>query len=173
MISVKPLSPFDGKALAEFFRVLVERGDDRWFHPHPLTEAEARRIGASSGRDVYAAVFRHEKVLAYGMLRGWDAGFEIPSLGIAVATEFRSTGISRLLMEYLHCMARLRKAPAVRLKVFPENVSAIKLYEALGYKWQPEQEDGQFVGLRTAPKTNVGTIITANPEDIVVASENK
>jgi len=132
-------------ALAAFFAELVRQGDNQWFHPHPFTAEQARVLAAYAGRDLYCVAVDEGRVAAYGMLRGWDEGYATPSLGIAVAPAFRGQGLGRPFMHYLHAAARLRGAPRVRLKVYPGNTAARRLYESLGYRFQ-DAGDGQLLG---------------------------
>ena len=67
------------------------------------------------------------------MLRGWDEGYTIPSLGVAAASEYRGTGLGRLMMDYLHAVARLSGAPSIMLRVYKGNEAAVQLYQRLGY----------------------------------------
>ncbi len=73
--------------------MLAARGDGRWFHPHPLTAVEAARPCAYDGRDLYYAAVTGDAVVAYGLLRGWDEGYAVPSLGIAVHPAARGLGL--------------------------------------------------------------------------------
>jgi GNAT superfamily N-acetyltransferase len=131
--------------LAAFFRDLALCGDERWFHPHPLSAAHAAWLASYAGRDLYFIATRGESVLAYGLLRGWDEGYETPSLGIAVHPAARGRGLSRPFMLFLHAAARQQGARRVRLKVYPDNTTARRLYESLGYRLEPGS-DGQLVG---------------------------
>lgn len=133
--------------LTELFEALVASGDDFNFHPHPMTFEEARRVCRYCGKDLYYVAVRGVSVLAYGLLRGWDDGFEVPSLGIAVHPAVRGRGLGTAFMEFLHGAARLRGAKSVRLRVHRENLVAIRLYERLGYEFQEKEEDGQRVGI--------------------------
>ncbi len=107
---------------------LFDRIDPTFFNPHPLTPAEARRIASYKGQDVY---LWNEQ--AYGFLRGWDDGHEIPSLGIAVAADAQGKGHGKAMMTKLHEAARSRGARRIRLRVNPDNARAKNLYESLGY----------------------------------------
>jgi len=131
--------------LAEFFRALRRVGDDKHFHPHPLTDEEAKRRTHYSGKDLYYALVEGNKVLGYGMLRGWDEGYEVPSLGIVIHPSVRGMGLGKLLMHFLHAAARRKGASKVRLKVYPDNTTAVTLYKGLGYTFQAK-EAGQLVG---------------------------
>ena len=82
------------------------------------------------------------------MLRGWEEGHEIPSLGIVMDAAWRGRGYGRLLMEFLHATARRRGARQIRLKTYPDNVCALGLYRKLGYVFGGE-EKGQLVGTLT------------------------
>ncbi len=137
----------DAHALTEFFDALTAACDDRFFHPHALTPAEARRVCSHDGEDLYLVAADGDRVVAYGLLRGWDIGFEVPSLGIAVHPHERGCGVARAFMHYLHATARRRGAPRVRLKVYHDNTPAKRLYESLGYVFAEKGSDGQLIGL--------------------------
>ncbi|PDT64981.1 GNAT family N-acetyltransferase [Bradyrhizobium ottawaense] len=132
--------------LAELFAIIAADPSSRRFHPHPFTQADAARICSYHGNDRYVVLRVDDRFLAYGLLRGWDEGYAAPSLGIFVAPELRRRGASRLLMEHLHLVARLSGATQIRLKVYPDNISALKLYLSLGYRFSELLEAGQLVG---------------------------
>jgi len=142
-----PLSIVYLQPLTELFEALVANGDERWFHPHPLTEEEAENLCNYHGHNVYRVLTEDGLVLAYGMLRGFDEEYEVPSLGLAVHPQVRREGLGRMLMQELHKYARLRGARRVRLKVYPDNIAAIKLYESFGYEFEPEPEGEELVGI--------------------------
>jgi len=134
--------------LADFFAHLAATGVGDRFHPHPFTRAEAEARCAHAGRDLYCVAVEAGVVLAYGMLRGWDEGYEVPSLGIAVHAGARGKGLGGALMLHLHEEARRRGAPRIRLKVYPDNAAAVQLYRSLGYVFEPALERGQLVGFK-------------------------
>jgi ribosomal-protein-alanine N-acetyltransferase len=143
---VRPTPTLAG-ALGDFFEALERAGDEGRFHPHPLTREEAGRVAAYAGRDLYYVLAKGDhSVVGYGMLRGWDAGFDVPSLGIAIHPAARGQGLGKTLMLFLHAAARLRGATRIRLKVYPDNAGAVDLYRKLGYVFAEEQ-DGQLVGV--------------------------
>jgi len=130
--------------LTEFFARVAADEASRHFHPHPFDAAGAATIASFQGRDLYYLAIANG-VIGYGMLRGWDEGYEVPSLGIVVDPAWRGRGIARLLMQFLHGAARIRGCERIRLKVYPENVRAKALYESLGYRFG-EVTDGQLIG---------------------------
>ena len=146
-LTIRPPRPDDHEALGALFEVL---SDDR-FHPHPLTSAEAERIAEYSGPDVYLVGWRDEAAVAYGMLRGWEAGYEVPSLGVAVAPDEYRKGFGRQMMVALHAEAARRGATRIRLRVDPSNLPAVRMYESLGYLATGEERGETVMTILVGP----------------------
>ncbi len=140
-VVIRTLSPRWAGPLGRLFQALQKHGDDRWFHPFPLDAPTARRLARHDGADRYLVATRDGDVLALGMLRGWDEGFAIPSLGIAVDPKARGLGVGRSMMAALHAEARAADAWIVRLTVDRGNERALRLYEALGYRFEDPGAD--------------------------------
>lgn len=119
----------DAPLLADIFREL----DTTFLRPHPFTDEAAAELAAHEGPDVYALLMDDGRPTAYGMLRGWEEGYGIPTLGIGVRTSLHGRGYGRAMMERLHGLARGRGCPVVRLRVHPDNTPAVRLYESMGY----------------------------------------
>jgi ribosomal protein S18 acetylase RimI-like enzyme len=145
-LEIAALAPERVENLERFLHALREAGDDAHFHPHPADREYLDALARDSGQDLHYVVMHDDgAVVAYGMLRGWS-DYAVPSLGIAVDPRSRGAGVGRMLMEHLHDEARRHGAAQVRLKVYPDNLPARRLYERLGYEFEGE-EDGQLVGL--------------------------
>lgn len=139
------VSPSWAEKLAQFFNDIVANKDDEYFHPHPLTYDTAKMIAAYEGDDLYFLQIKDNKITGYGMLRGWDAGYSIPSLGIVIHPHFRNQDLGREFMEFLHNQAKAKGTAKVRLKVYFGNAGACRFYENLGYSFTDE-ENGQLIG---------------------------
>lgn len=147
-VEILHLRPCHVSLLSSLFARISADPATSKFHPHPFTAEVAEYICGATGLDRYVALSVNENLRAYGMLRGWDAGFSIPSLGIYVEPELRGTGAARHLMQHLHLIARLSGADQIRLKVYRDNVAAYRLYKSLGYRFLYDVEgDAQLVGL--------------------------
>lgn len=133
-LEFRRVTPDLAPSLAAFFEALAQQGAHRFFHPHPLVESEARRIATYEGLDLYYALVDGETVIGYGILRGWDEGFKVPSIGVAIAAEARKQQVGSLLMQFLHCAARRRGAEEVLSKVHRENEPSIRMLTGLGYE---------------------------------------
>lgn len=147
---VRRLGSGDEVQVVALFAAIARDPARVWFHPHPFTSEQAWRIVCSSQRDIYLGLFMGTSLIGYGMLRGWEAGFEVPSLGIYLLPFARRTGLSGMLMRELHLQARKTGAECIRLKVSPGNTPAVRLYERLGYVFVGEEE-GQLVGYLDLP----------------------
>jgi [ribosomal protein S18]-alanine N-acetyltransferase len=119
--------------------------DAEYFHPHPFTDEAIESIIHNVHQDLYYILAEGTNVLGYGMLRGWDEGYSVPSLGIAIHPRARGIGLGKAFMHFLSAAARRKGATRVRLRVKRGNTRAVKLYESLGYKF-PFEEDGYLVG---------------------------
>jgi ribosomal protein S18 acetylase RimI-like enzyme len=144
-LEFRRLEPSLAGAFGRFLLALGESGAGEHFHPHPLTAEEAQRLAAYDGQDLYYVISDGETILGYGMLRGWDEGFDVPSLGIAIHPSTQGSGLGRAFMYFLHAAARARAAKRIRLKVHRTNARAQRLYTDLGYEFTGEQ-DNQLVG---------------------------
>jgi len=131
--------------LLAFLTVLEDAKESAFFYPHPFSEEALEQIIQRSRRDLYYVLCEGHDVLGYGLLRGWDEGYEIPSLGIAIHPAARCAGLGRAFMHFLHAAARHMGATKVRLRVNSQNSRGLKLYQDLGYVFSSE-ESGYLVG---------------------------
>jgi len=131
--------------LSIFFQWLKDSGETHYFAPHPFTKEMAQCIARYEGKDLYYLLVDDLEILGYGMLRGWEEGYEIPSLGIFIHPNVRKCGFGQLMMHFLHSVSKYKGAPKVRLSVHPENQDAVRLYEKIGYHFTEEHE-GRKVG---------------------------
>ena len=131
--------------LMVFLHEFEETGDGKLFHPHPFTVETIEALANHERKDLYYILTERESIIGYAMLRGWDEGYEIPSLGIAIHPLARKRGLGALFMHFLHVLAYQRGAKQVRLRVYAHNLKAIQFYKKLGYQFQPIEEDGYLV----------------------------
>jgi ribosomal-protein-alanine N-acetyltransferase len=145
-LEIRQVGPADADLLAQFFELLKARGIEQTFHPHSLTADAARERANYCGNDLYVVLCGADGVLGYGMLRGWDEGHVIPSLGIAIHPDAQDQGLGHLLMDFLRAAAKRRGANKIRLRVAPDNKRAVSLYRSLGYEMAPEESSPYLIG---------------------------
>ena len=135
-IEIRKASPEFESGLARYFEALVGAGDDRTFHPHKLSAEGAQEIANYQGKDLYYLLVTGSDVVGYGMLRGWEEGCEIPSIGASIHPNAQGLGLGRLLMNFLHVAARQRGAKKIRAKAYKHNKTSIEMLKALGYTFE-------------------------------------
>jgi len=154
-IEIVRLNPDWLEHLQKFLEDLRESGDDIFFSPHIVDRDTINRLANSDTKDFYYLLVEDENVLGYGLLRGWDEGYAIPSLGMAIHPSVRGVGFGRLLMNFLHVVALHKGAKNMRLRVLKSNKKAIGLYTSLGYKFEEDKLDAEFlVGFKDIGKHN-------------------
>jgi ribosomal-protein-alanine N-acetyltransferase len=136
--AIRPLDETLAEPLARFFQELVKAGDETFFHPHPLTDDEAAKRAKYQGKDLYYVLTDGDEIIGYGMLRGWDEGYDIPSLGLVIHPAERGKNLGELLLLFLHAAAGRLGANKIRLKVDADNKQAIALYKKCGYSFTDE-----------------------------------
>lgn len=104
-----------------------------FFHPFPLNREMAYQIAETSHDDRYYVALLQEEIVGFCMLRGWDAGFEIPSFGVFVDHRYQGCGIGRQMTEFAVVEAKRLVCPGIRLSVYASNERALRLYMALGF----------------------------------------
>ncbi len=131
--------------LASFFELIKNRKDDQYFHPHPFNKEKAKELGHYKDKDLYFLQTVESEICGYGMLRGWDEGYSVPSLGMIIHPDYRGKGLAEEFMAFLHDCARQKGAKQICLKVYPKNKAAIALYTKMGYFFSG-LEQGQLAG---------------------------
>ena len=126
----------------EHIASLVELGNNnkeefKYFTPHIFTREVITDVVDSSNLDLYYVITYEDKIIGYGMLRGMDDGYNVPSLGIGIDKEFYGTGVATTLVEFLEVTSKLHGYKKMRLRVYMENHRAYHFYNKLGYTYEP------------------------------------
>jgi RimJ/RimL family protein N-acetyltransferase len=75
------------------------------------------------------------------MLRGWEEGYDIPTVGIYILPVFRGKGLSARVLESLALEARQRRASKVMAKVYRDNLPSLRAFCRAGYSIEREEEN--------------------------------
>ena len=142
MITYKYLNIFYIIKLHEF----LKNNDEKYFKPHKFNYLTL--IKNVFNKDVFIIQLIENDIVGYGMLRGWEEGYNIPILGIMIDKEHRGMGLSKSLMDNLHWIAKLMGSKKVMLKVFKNNDIAVNLYKKCNYEFS-EYDNKLLVGYKT------------------------
>lgn len=139
-------------ALHRMLETFVSEPAAKYFTPHSFELAALRRLAAHHGDDLYFLAFlqhpaENRALCGYGILRGWEEGFNVPSLGIVIHRDYRAIGLGRKFMLFLHSAAREKGANNVRLTVDAGNENALALYRSLGYQFETMPNSSRLVGV--------------------------
>ena len=105
----------------------------QYFIPFPFDMQTISQILSNAVKDHFYGVFVNNNLVGFYMLRGWDAGYEIPSYGVWIAKNFSSKGISKLTLHHAISVCKTNNIKKIMLKVHPDNLIAKKIYENFGF----------------------------------------
>lgn len=118
----------------------------KFFHAFGADEAAIAEILGAREKDVYSGLFWEDALICIFMLRGWDAGFEIPSFGLVVSADRRGREVLTVALEAAKLISRLAGAQRIMCKVHPENVAGTRGALRLGFVATSEEpETGNLV----------------------------
>jgi len=131
-LTLRPLAPADAPAAAG---LIARQPDDyaRFFSAFGSEEAGLAATLQAAGRDIYAGLFWEDALICVYMLRGWDAGFDIPTFGLIVDAAHRGQRVLTVALEAAKLTARMAGAERLMVKVHPDNPAATTGALRLGF----------------------------------------
>ncbi|MEJ7700929.1 MAG: GNAT family N-acetyltransferase [Pyrinomonadaceae bacterium] len=120
---MRPLEPTDAAAISAFMRAQSSEYL-RFFHAFGSDEsAIAEMLSTVRGRIFTQESFGKPNLAGVFMLRGWDAGYEVPSFGVLIDEKYRGGAFMRLTLDTAKLICRLSGAKRLMAKIHPDNVS--------------------------------------------------
>jgi L-amino acid N-acyltransferase YncA len=95
----------------------------RFFYAFSFDESDIERLLAGRERDVYAGLYWRGELVGFFMLRGWDAGYNVPSFGVLIDERQRGGAFMRLSLDAAKLICRMCGATRMMAKIHPDNVS--------------------------------------------------
>jgi len=146
MLEIIKLNPNIEQGLASFFAD-VSKGDyANYYHPYSLTSETAEKLCGLSSKDLHYVLTDNGRILGHGMLRGWDEGYDVPSLGIVIHPDAANKGLGNMFVRFLHSAAWARGCSRIRLSVHKDNTAALTIYKKLGYVFEPKNDE-ELIGI--------------------------
>ncbi len=121
-LTIRALGVGDAAAVAGLLRAQPPEYA-RFFYAFGPGGEEIARVLAGRERDVYSGMFWRGELAAVFMLRGWDAGYEVPSFGVLVDVKHRGRAFMRIALDVAKLTCRLSGATRLMAKIHPDNVS--------------------------------------------------
>ncbi|HEX7830407.1 MAG TPA: GNAT family N-acetyltransferase [Thermoanaerobaculia bacterium] len=120
--TVRALSADDAAAIVALLR--AQPPDYlRFFYALPADESAVRNVMEQRQRDLYQGLFEGDRLVGFFMLRGWDAGYDIPSFGIVVDQRTSGKGYLHATLELAAGLCRDAGAKRFMAKIHPENLA--------------------------------------------------
>lgn len=147
----------DSNRIVDFFEKSNIPAVTKTFRAFELTAQQATWIADYDGKDNYFLALADGEIAGFGMLRGWDEGYSIPSLGLFVSSEHQGKGVGKAIMNHLTAVAIERDCERIRLTVDAVNEKAVALYKAQNYEVDNEQSDGERLVMYRQLETAIGS----------------
>jgi RimJ/RimL family protein N-acetyltransferase len=95
-----------------------------FFYAFDSDKRAIAEVLAKRRRDIYTGIYWEGELIGFFMLRGWDAGYDVPSFGVLINEQHRGRGFMQLTLDMAKLICRLRGAKRLMAKIHPDNVSA-------------------------------------------------
>ena len=130
-LTVRPLQIEDAQVLSSLLMAQPPEYT-RFFYAFSFAADHIAKMLAERGKDVYMGLLWQDELVCFFMLRGWNEGYEVPTLGTFVAEPYRGYGFMQLTVELTKVICKLRGVSRVMYKSHPDNAPAKKA-AAMGF----------------------------------------
>lgn len=104
-----------------------------YFFPFNMEYENLKKILINSIKNIYMGIFINKKIVGLFMLRGFDEGFDIPSYGVWISSQYSNKGLAKLTLQHSISTCLIMGIKKIMLKVHPENKIALNLYKKFGF----------------------------------------
>ncbi len=131
-IAIRKIGPDLAQELSE---LLQNSNPDysRYFIPFSFDFGTVKKILTDVNLDLFFGIFLNNKIIGFYMLRGFDEGYDIPSYGVWISSEFAGKGLARLTLQHAISFCKINNINKLMLKVHRDNLKAKKIYEDFGF----------------------------------------
>ena len=85
-LEIKRINIDQAKELSDLL-LQSDKDYSKYFIPFDFTVESVSAVLNKAEQDMYYGIYINSKLAGFYMLRGWDAGYEIPSYGVLIAKE--------------------------------------------------------------------------------------
>lgn len=97
----------------------------RFFRAFGFEEESIRAVLQARDKDIYSGIYWQGNLVGVSMLRGWDAGYEVPSYGIIIDDKYRGSTLLKICLDMAKLTCRLLGVRRLMAKIHPDNVSPV------------------------------------------------
>lgn len=143
-LSIRSLDAADAAALSAFLRAQSAEYL-RFFYAFGSEERAIAEMLAKSELDVYSGVFWQVNLVGVFFLRGWDAGYEIPSFGVLIDEKYRGKAFLALTVDAAKLICRLSGVRHFMVKIHPDNAALRNVHRMGFYQTGVEESTGNAI----------------------------
>jgi hypothetical protein len=138
---IRSLEPKDADIISAFMKSQSPEYLN-FFYAFGSDESEITEMLSAAKLDAFYGVFWQEKMVGIFMLRGWDAGFEIPSFGVLIDEKHRGYSFLSLTVDAAKLICRLSGIRQYMVKIHPDNVPLKNVHRMGFYTTGVEESTG-------------------------------
>jgi RimJ/RimL family protein N-acetyltransferase len=143
-LSIRSLEPPDAAVISTFLRSQSPEYL-RFFYAFGSDESEIAEILSASEMDIYSGVFWQAPLVGIFFLRGWDAGYEIPSFGVLIDEKYRGKAFLSLTVDAAKLICRLSGINRFMVKIHPDNIALRNVHRMGFYQTGVEESTGNVI----------------------------
>ncbi len=143
-LSIRQLEPTDVGAIAAFMR-LQSAEYLRFFYAFGSDESAIAEMLSASKMDIYSGVFWQGNIIGIFMLRGWDAGYEMPTFGVLIDEKHRGNAFLHLTVDTAKLICKLSGLKRFMVKIHPDNVALKNVHRMGFYQTGVEESTGNVI----------------------------
>lgn len=144
-LNVRSLELRDVSALSEML-LTARKEYQQYFIPFKFDEQSIYNILQATQEDIYSGIWLDDTLIGFFMLRGFDAGYRIPTYGVSIKEQFSGKGLLKLTLQLAITLCKLKRITKMMLKVHPNNMIAMKTYEKFGfYQTGVDEKNGNII----------------------------
>ncbi len=141
---IRPLEPTDAAAISAFMRAQSSEYL-RFFHAFGSDESAIAEMLSKCGTDIYSGIFWQANLAGVFMLRGWDAGYEVPSFGVLIDEKYRGNAFLSLTVDTAKIICRLSGLTRFMVKIHPDNTALRNVHRMGFYQTGVEESTGNII----------------------------
>lgn len=131
-VEIRKINIAQSKELSDLL-LQSDRAYSKYFIPFEFDIESVSKVLEKAVKDMYYGIYVNSILVGFYMLRGWDAGYDIPSYGVWISENFSSKGLSKLTLHHAISICKINKVKKLMLKVHPDNIIAKRIYEDFGF----------------------------------------
>ena len=143
-LTIQQLKLADVAAVAEFMR-LQSPEYLNFFYAFGLEESAIAEMLESAEKDVYSGVFWRGELVGIFFLRGWDAGYEMPSFGVIIDENYRGRAFLNLTVDAAKLICKLSGINRYMVKIHPHNTPLANVQRMGFYQVGVEESTGNVI----------------------------